>query len=32
MPLPDGATWMLDDGPFRYVVGGFVPGTLRHDP
>ncbi|MFN7148624.1 MAG: DUF6544 family protein [Microthrixaceae bacterium] len=32
MPLPDGATWMLDDGPFRYVVGGFVAGTLRHDP
>ncbi len=29
MPLPGGATWMLDDGPFTYVRGGFVPGTRR---
>lgn len=32
VPLPGGATWMLDDGPFTYVEGGFVAGTLRHDP
>lgn len=30
-PRPGGATWMLDDGPFTYVEGGFVRGTLRHD-
>jgi hypothetical protein len=29
MPLPGGATWILDDGPFTYVRGGFVPGTRR---
>lgn len=32
MPLPGGATWMLEDGPFTYVRGGFVPGSLRTDP
>jgi hypothetical protein len=30
-PRPGGATWLLDDGPFTYVEGGFVPGTLRCD-
>jgi hypothetical protein len=29
MPLPGGATWMLDDGPFTYVEGGFVVGSRR---
>lgn len=29
MPLPGSATWMLPDGPFTYVRGGFVPGSLR---
>lgn len=29
MPLPGGATWMLPDGPYTYVRGGFVPGTRR---
>lgn len=29
MPLPGGATWMLDDGPLTYVEGGFIPGTLQ---
>ena len=32
MPLPGGATWMLEDGPFTYVEGGFVPGSRRIDP
>lgn len=32
MPLPGGATWMLADGPFTYVRGGFVPGTRVLDP
>jgi hypothetical protein len=32
MPLPGGATWMLPDGPFTYVRGGFVPGTRRLEP
>ena len=27
MPLPGGATWMLVDGAFTYVRGGFVPGS-----
>jgi hypothetical protein len=31
MPLPGGATWVLEDGPFTYVEGGFVPGTLEVD-
>lgn len=29
MPLPGGASWMLDDGPFTYVEGGFVVGSRR---
>ncbi len=28
-PGPTDAIWELDDGPFAYVRGGFVPGTLR---
>jgi hypothetical protein len=29
MPLPGGATWMLEEGPFTYVRGGFRVGSRR---
>lgn len=32
MPLPGCATWMLDDGPYTYVRGGFVPGSRHLEP
>ena len=31
VPGPARATWLLDDGPFTYVEGRFVPDGLRYD-
>ena len=31
LPGPTGATWHLEDGPFTYIEGGFVPGTVRYN-
>lgn len=30
-PGPTGATWTLPDGPFTYVEGGFVPGSVAYN-
>ncbi len=30
-PGPTGATWALPDGPFTYVEGGFVPGSVVYN-
>ena len=30
-PGPAEVTWDLDDGPFTYIRGGFVPGSVRYD-
>jgi hypothetical protein len=31
LPRPGGATWHLAEGPFTYVEGGFVPGSVVYD-
>lgn len=31
LPGPAGATWHLPHGPFTYVEGGFVPGSVRYN-
>lgn len=30
-PGPTGATWGLPDGPFCYIEGGFVPGSVKYN-